>query len=632
MKRLPYVILLLLLLAGAFLGGAWYNQRGANGNHIGQGGRRVLYYVDPMNPGHTSDKPGVAPCGMPMEPVYADDESSAEGSPITASMSPGTVRITPQKQQLIGVRVEKVEMAPHSHALRTLGRVSADENRTHSITAGAEGWVWEVRGGTTGSLVRKEELMASVYNYQFLTRQQQYLYALEFGERRQRAAEGLPGARQPVAQPQVEAQIGSHSSGEHQHGERAAGEPQPRPYQARSQSAAVPPAEATMVPTTPGGPTGMMNPTGGAVYTVRDQLEVAKLELYSLGVGDYQLREIARNRRVATDLEIRSPVTGIVLARNVSPQQRFDRGTELFRVADLTRVWILADVFEREAQHIRPGMSARVSLPHHGKVFEAQVTDVPPPYDPATRALRVRLEADNPELELRPAMFVDVEFLISFPPAIIVPSDAILDSGLRKTVFVDLGNGFFEPRTVQTGWRFGDRVEILGGLTPGEKIVVSGNFLIDSESRMKLAAAGLYGTPEKDPMNGMDVYPSEAKREGLTLEFEGKTYYFHSEETKIAFEKAHGLQEGNSTETGQAATQDQQAPQGLIIDPVCRMPLPDATTRKGNHKIEHLGKTYYFCSDWCKNQFAKQPERYVKNAPGGEPAQTAPSHAGHKHD
>ena len=121
------------------------------------------------------------------------------------------------------------------------------------------------------------------------------------------------------------------------------------------------------------------------------------------------------------------------------------------------------------------------------------VSKVLPQFDPVSRTLKVRLELDNPGYVLRPDMFVDVEFPVTLPPALTVPSDAVLDSGLKKTVFVDRGNGFFEPRQVETGWRFGDRVEITKGLMAGEQIVISGNFLIDSESRMKMAAAGMYG-------------------------------------------------------------------------------------------------------------------------------------------
>ena len=97
----------------------------------------------------------------------------------------------------------------------------------------------------------------------------------------------------------------------------------------------------------------------------------------------------------------------------------------------------------------------------------------------------MRLEAANPKVALKPGMFVDVEFPIDLPPTLFVPADAIVDSGLRKTVFVDRGNGYFEPRLVETGWRIGDDVEVTKGLVAGERIVTSGTFLVDSESRMK---------------------------------------------------------------------------------------------------------------------------------------------------
>ena len=142
--------------------------------------------------------------------------------------------------------------------------------------------------------------------------------------------------------------------------------------------------------------------------------------------------------------------------------------------------------------------------------YEAKVSDVLPKFDAATRSLKVRLEVDNPKNMLLPDMFVDVDFQIPLPSAMTVPTSAVLDSGRKKTVFVALGDGFFEPRTVTTGWRSGDRVEIIEGLQPGEQIVISGNFLIDSESRMRLAAAGLSGMPENTPA-GMMPQGSAAK-------------------------------------------------------------------------------------------------------------------------
>jgi Cu(I)/Ag(I) efflux system membrane fusion protein len=159
-------------------------------------------------------------------------------------------------------------------------------------------------------------------------------------------------------------------------------------------------------------------------------------------------------------------------------------------------------------------------------------------------------------------MFVDVELLIALPPAITVPVDAVMDSGIKNTVFVDKGNGVFEPREVETGWRAGDQVEIAKGLMVGEKIVVSGTFLLDSESRMKAAAAGATGhmheghshpavatvkdamavvarglTTAIDPICGMDVDIQKATAAGRTSVFQGKSYYFCSDDCKVTFDK-----------------------------------------------------------------------------------------------
>ena len=134
MKKFVYALVLLVLLVGSFLAGSWYSKQDA-GRDSAFAGRRILYYVDPMNPAHTSDKPGLAPCGMKMEPVYADTTSGQASGNVNSSMPPGTVRISPEKQQIIGVRVGVVEKTSGNHTLRTLGRVALDENRIYRLIA-----------------------------------------------------------------------------------------------------------------------------------------------------------------------------------------------------------------------------------------------------------------------------------------------------------------------------------------------------------------------------------------------------------------------------------------------------------------------------------------------------------------
>jgi membrane fusion protein, copper/silver efflux system len=147
-------------------------------------------------------------------------------------------------------------------------------------------------------------------------------------------------------------------------------------------------------------------------------------------------------------------------------------------------VWILADVYRDQLPFIRRGASARITTAEASQALSATVSPSELIFDEATLTLKVRLEASNPQRALKPGMFVDVEFPVDVPATVVVPADAIVDSGLRKTAFVDCGNGYFEPRLVETGWRFGDDVEVTKGLTPGERIVISGTFFIDSESRM----------------------------------------------------------------------------------------------------------------------------------------------------
>ncbi len=556
-----------------------------------------------MNPAHTSDKPGPAPCGMPMEPVYADDDASGVSLHPT---TPGAAKITPEKQQVIGIRVEAAQVTSREHFLRALGRVFADENLTYRMVAGAEGWVWDVYESTTDSLVQKDQLMASIYNNQFLARQQQFLFAVDFAERAQHASVQAQRPLQP--------------------GERRELGPLP------ADDMALP------VPTAPSG----LNPTGN-VYYVENQVELAKLELYNLGVGDYQIKELARTKQITSKLELRSPVTGIVIARNVSPMQKFDKNAELFRVADLSRVWVMVDIFENEASHIRPGMAARVSLPRQQKTFDAVVTEVPPRFDLATRTLKVRLDVANPALELRPDMFVDVELRIALSPSINVPVDALLDSGLTRTVFVDLGNGYFEPRTVKTGWRFGDRIEITEGLNPGENVVVSGNFLIDSESRMKLAAAGLFGSSVKDPVCGMVVYTGSARAAELKAERDGKTQYFCSRQCLEIFNNGHTHHEASPETSAPEPSSPHERPReppgmpgnvpavsasspgipgdgngmekhGYTKCPICGMIVHIEQASAVGLKIDHGSKKYFFCSGQCKDQFSRAPEQYARRA------------------
>jgi len=516
MRKLVYGALLVMLLAVSFLAGHLYNPR-QPARDVSTA-RRILYYVDPMNPAHTSDKPGIAPCGMKMEPVYAEDGSPGQGpGSVPTSMSPGTVRITPEKQQVIGVRTGVVEKAAMNFTIRTVGRIAADEKRVYRLVAGLDGWIRETYNNDTGTLVKKNERLASFYSPQFRAAQIAYLSLF-----------GSPDDR----------------------------------FQAGGRQALAPSQQASL-----------------SLQTYIDALE-------SLGMSKQQIKEIGATKELADRVYINSPTTGFILSRNVSPGQRFDKGAEWYRIADLSKVWVLADFFRNEAEYVKPGMNVKVTLPQQKKEFRATVSKVLPQFDSASRTLKVRLELDNPGYVLKPDMFVDVEFPVSLSSALSVPSDAVLDSGIKKTVFVDRGNGFFEPRRVETGWSFGDRVEITKGLMPGEQIVISGNFLIDSESRMKMAATGMYATKDgkkvKDPVCGMEVDPKASKGAGLFIEHGGISYYFCMPECRQKFVENPGSYVKTKTEGQGSRERTQGSKDGKRDTPAPKRIPPEESSMEGH--------------------------------------------------
>ena len=459
-RRLLSILLLVAVFVAGYGYGRWYG-KGADTAASQKGGRKILYYVDPMHPGYKSDKPGIAPdCGMKLEPVYEggqigdqpaataerkilhfrdpkdpkytsdkpgiNPETGNELEPVYAddpsSMPMGTIKVSPEKQQLIGVQYSVAESSTGVHTFRTVGKVAFDETKIARVHTRIDGWVDKVFVDFIGKLVDKGQPLLTIYSPELLATQQEFLLAQK-------------------------------------------------------------------------GKDMMKSSTLNGALAQSDSLLAAsrkRLELWEL--SDSQIDEIVRTGKPITNVTLYSPISGYVTSRNAFPKQRVMPDTELYTVVDLNQVWIMADVFENEAPMVRMGQPARVSLSYSpGKSFSARVNYIQPQVDAMTRTLKIRLEAENPGLMLKPDMYVDVEFRVAMPQRVSVPAEAVLDSGLKKTVFVDRGNGYVEPRQVEIGERIGDRIEIHTGLKAGERIVTSGNFLIDSESQLKSAASGMAG-------------------------------------------------------------------------------------------------------------------------------------------
>ncbi|MDF2998421.1 MAG: efflux transporter, family, subunit [Xanthobacteraceae bacterium] len=215
--------------------------------------------------------------------------------------------------------------------------------------------------------------------------------------------------------------------------------------------------------------------------------------LENLGLPPEAIAEIERTRKVPLSMTWRAPRDGVVLERNVADGMKAAPGDVLFRLADISTVWVLADVPEFDLGAVRPGAPVMIrvrSLP--GRGFEGRVSLIYPQVGEATRATRVRIEIGNPDGALLPNMYAEVEIAAgAAEPVVAVPDDAVIDTGTRQVVILDRGEGRFEPRAVKIGQRGEGFTEIRDGVIEGDRVVVAANFLIDAESNLKAALRSL---------------------------------------------------------------------------------------------------------------------------------------------
>ncbi len=226
----------------------------------------------------------------------------------------------------------------------------------------------------------------------------------------------------------------------------------------------------------------------------KDLLEATRRRFELWDITEDHIRDLERTGKVLRTLPIHSPITGTVLKMEARAGTYVTPGTELYMIADLSRVWILADIYEYELPLIKLGQKARVTLSYDpGMVLTGRVGFIYPTLDPETRTAKVRFEVANPGEKLKPSMFANVELKIPLGTRLAIQRDAVLESGERQLIFLHLGGGKLEWRTVKLGVQAGDWVEVLGGLKEGDHIVTSANFLIDSESQLKSAVGGMAG-------------------------------------------------------------------------------------------------------------------------------------------
>lgn len=224
-------------------------------------------------------------------------------------------------------------------------------------------------------------------------------------------------------------------------------------------------------------------------------LRAARERLLQWNMSERDISRLEASGKPLTDFTFASPVSGYVIERMVLPNAYVQQETRLYSIADLSSVWVNAQVFQQDAGKVKPGDSAEITVDAYpSRVFHARVEQVLPQVDPTTRTLRVRLAMPNPSLVLKPGMFVNVQLLARLGRQLFVPASAVLQAGSRQIVFVSRGPGSFEPREVQLGTRTDEGFVVLKGLKLGDTVATSANFLIDSESQLQ-AAAGAYTPP-----------------------------------------------------------------------------------------------------------------------------------------
>ncbi len=351
------------------------------------------------------------------------------GAPPQGQEEAPTIEIPPEKQQMIGVKTVSVSVRPLEKVIRTVGKVEYDEKKLATVNVKFEGWIEKLHVDYTGRYVRKGEALAEIYSPELMATQQEYLNLLKWTKQ---AASSAPS-------------------------------PDKKGHEAGGLS------------------------VSQMLATDADTLvEAARQRLRLWDISDEQIMKIGETGKPIRTLVLYSPVNGYVVQKMAVQGMRVMPGEKLFDLADLSTVWILSDIYEYELASIRVGDTARLTLSYFpGKEFSSRIDYVYPTLSGETRTAKVRFAIANPQGRLKPQMFTNVEVKVGLGKRLAIPDDAVIDTGTRQIVYVDRGEGNFEPKEVLLGLRAEGFREVLKGLKAGEKVAESATFLIDSEAQLK---------------------------------------------------------------------------------------------------------------------------------------------------
>jgi RND family efflux transporter MFP subunit len=268
-------------------------------------------------------------------------------------------------------------------------------------------------------------------------------------------------------------------------------------------------------------------------------LQAAADRLQQFGVPQREIANLEQGGKVQHDIEIDSPVSGYITERNALPNQYIQAETKLYTIADLSTVWVYANVFQTDVGRVKPGDGATVTVDAYpDRHFTGRIEQILPQVDPTNRTVRMRLVFNNPGDILKPGMYVNVVLTAPLGLQLVIPASGVLQTGTRQIAFIDHGEGHLEPREVEVGARIDDQVVVLKGLRAGERIVSSANFLVDSEAQLQ-AAIGSFAPPPPGA-GAAAAMNAPAQQIGIDLSTEPATPHKGANTIRVKLTEADG--------------------------------------------------------------------------------------------
>ena len=372
------------------------------------------------------EKPKAATVQAKAPPERQQPEQAVQEAP--------QVEITPELQRRIGVRTIMVAVKPIQKTIRTVGRIEIDERNQATVNTKIEGWIEKLYVDYTGRYVKKGEPLAEIFSPELVATQQEFINTRKWAGKQTRS---IP-----------------HEN--HHHDTKA---------------------ETQELPS-------VMNQL--LEQDAKAMLEATRQRLRLWDISEKQIRKIEQTGKPIRTLTLFSPVSGYITQKMAVQGMKVMPGEKLFDIADFSHVWIVADIYEYELSAVRIGQPVKVTLSYFpGREWTSRIDYIYPVFSAETRTAKVRMTLPNPEGQLKPQMFTNVLIRVDMGKKLMIPDSAVIDTGRGQVVYVDQGDGIFEPREIETGLKSDESVEVLRGLRAGEKVASSANFLIDSEAQLK---------------------------------------------------------------------------------------------------------------------------------------------------